>query len=184
MSFLKKPAVLIVLAAILFVSSTVLSVRVKLGNKCEDVTEFFYADTVDQKSIASLLRDFVSESQKLTVIASDYGIDTEEAEDQVSWLDMALRYNRGEENYLYSEYSALIKAMTSLQRQLDNAALNERDAAQVAASNETIATLQSQILTLASDYNSMVRSFNRRYGGFPADVMADFAGVELPEEFA
>ena len=45
------------------------------------------------------------------------------------WLDMALRYNRGDEDYIYSEYSALVKSLQSLRRQLGNASLSEQDRA-------------------------------------------------------
>ena len=184
MSFFKKPAVLIVLSVILILASTTLSVHAKLGRKSSEVTDIFYSDTTESKSIATLLREYSSASSTIALIASDYGLDTDDVSSQAYWLDSALRYSRGDEPYIYSEYSLLSKALVSLERQLESAGLNANDAAQVEGAFDELDSLQAQILALASDYNGQVRSFHRRYGGFPASFMASFAGVEMPEEFA
>ena len=183
MKFFKNPAVLLILSLLLIVSSTVFSTRVKLGGKCDDVTDIFYTDTAEQRSIATLLREIVTQSTSLSLIAQDYGIDTEDFDQQADWLEWALRSERGSERYIYVEYSELLKAFTALRRQLDSAALTQSDQAMVNAAENLIDADIAQITELSSVYNNAVRSFNRRYDRFPATFMASFSGVDMPEEF-
>lgn len=184
MKLFKRRWFAFLLAFVLVIGSTAISVRARLGRKCTEQTEFFYADTAEQQSIASLLRELIGESQRLTAIAVDYGLDAQDMADTADWLDMALRYNRGREAYIYSEYSAFVKAYNTLQRQLHNASLNPHDAELVSSAESAIGDYFAQITALASDYNSRVRSFNRNYGDPLSTFMAALADVDMPEEFA
>lgn len=176
-------AFVIIVSAILIVASTVLSTRSKLGGKADDVTEIFYADPAGGRSIASLLQELGSQAALLSAIAADYGVDAEDFSYEVDWLDMALRYNRGDESYICSEYNALMKSYQNVRRLLDSAALSDTDRAQADKAIALIDADSAEITSLASDYNAQVRSFNRRYGNPLATFMAEFAGVEMPEEF-
>lgn len=178
-----NPAFVIILSAALILGSTVFSVRTKLGGKADDVTELFYADTVDSRSLASILQEIGSQASLLAAIGSDYGLDVEDFSYQADWLDMALRYNRGDESYIAQEYSELVKSYQLLRRQLDGLSMSDADRAQASQAAAVIDADIVQITVLASDFNGQVRSFNRRYGNPLASFMADLAGVEMPEEF-
>ena len=176
-------AFVIIVSAVLIIGSTVFSVRTKLGGKAEDVTELFYADMVDSRSIASLLQEIASRASLLAAIGSDYGLDVEDFSSQIDWLDMALRYNIGDESYIAQEYSELVRSYQNLFRQLNGLSLSDADRTQAAQAAAAIDADIEQITALTADYNGQVRSFNRRYGNPLASFMARFAGVEMPEEF-
>ena len=179
----QSPAFIIIVSAILFVSSTVLSTRSKLGGKADDVTEIFYSDTSGSRSIAALLQEIDAQAALLAAIGADYGVDVEDFSYEVDWLDMALRYNRGDESYICAEYNDLMKSYQNVRRLLERAALNDADRAQAEKAAAVMDDDAALITALASEYNAQVRSFNRRYGNPLARFLAEFAGVDMPEEF-
>lgn len=186
MKFLRKTPVAVVIAALLVIAATLLSVNVKLGSKARAVTDGFY-DGVEyngytQKSIASHLKNINAYADGLITIARNYDIDTSDAEDASEWLKMALNYSHGYASYIYSEYQGLMKAVTTLEDQLGRAELSERDASGLAQYTSSITGAQSAIES--AGYNESVREFLRSYDRFPADVLGRLAGVEMPEYFA
>ena len=185
MSFFKKPGIAVFLTVIIVIASTLLSVNVKLGKKCQTITDGFY-DGVEfngytQKSIASHLKNINAYADGLVTIAKNYDIDTTDLEDASEWLKLALNYSHGYASYIYSEYQGLIKAVTTLEDQLSRVELSERDASGVAQYTSSITGAQSAIES--AGYNESVRELLRSYDRVPTDMLAAMAVVSMPEYF-
>ena len=186
MSFFKKKPVALLLTVIVMIASTLLSVNVKLGNKCQRITDGFY-DGVEykgytQKSLSSHLKNITAYADGLVTIARNYDIDTEDVEGASESLKQALSYSRGYESYTYSQYQALSKAVVMLEDKLSRAELSERDAEGVAQYSSSITGAESAMES--AGYNESVREFLRSYNRFPANFLGSLAGVKMPEFFA
>lgn len=183
MNFLKKPIVALLIAALIIYFSTALSVNVKLGAKCQDITDGFYDGVTYEgyahKSIASQIRNICAAADGMATIAKNYDIDTQDVSSATDEMKNALTY--GTVSYIHYLYEELLDAVKPLEDQLNRAELSERDADGLKQYSSTITGAQSVIDN--SGYNESVRSFLRSDMSFPADFMADLAGVELPELF-
>ena len=185
MSFFKKRGVAWVLAVILVTAATTTSVDAKLGRKAGDVIDGFYdgvyVDGYQQRGIGSHLSNLCSYADSLCIIADGYGYDTEDASWASEALKLAMLYSREDISYIYYDYADLLSALEKLTYQLQRADLSERDAASLEQYVSSIGETKSAIE--ASGYNATVREFMRKYSHFPADFMADFADVKMPEYF-
>lgn len=183
MKVLKKPFVAVLLSALIIFSSTLLSVDVKLGAKCQNITDGFYEGVVyegyQHKSIASQLRNICGAADGMVTIAKNYDIDTDAVSSATDEMKSALTY--GSVSYIHYLYEELLDAVQPLEDQLSRAALNERDADGFKQYSSTITGARSVIEN--SGYNESVRAFLRGYMHFPADFLAELSGVELPELF-
>ena len=81
MKLLRKPFVAVLLSALIIFSSTLLSVDVKLGKECQNITDGFYEGVVyenyQHKSIASQIRNICGAADGMVTIANNYDIDTD-----------------------------------------------------------------------------------------------------------
>ena len=186
MSFFKKRGIAFLLTVCVVIASTLVSVNVKLGRKCQSVSDGFY-DGVEfngytQKCIASHLKNFTGYADGLVTIAKNYDIDTGDVEDASEWLKLALNYSHGHASYIYSEYQGLIKAVNTLEDQLARTDLEDRDASGVEQYISSITGVQSAIES--AGYNESVREFMRSYDRFPTNILGTLANVDMPEYFA
>jgi hypothetical protein len=186
MSFLKKKPIALLLTVLVVVVSTLLSVHMKLGSKCQSISDGFY-DGVEfngykQKSLDSHLKNVAAYADGLVTIARNYELDTDDVEDASDALKLALRYSRGDASYIYFEYQELMKAVASLQDHLSRTELSERDADGVAQYTSSLIGAQSAMES--AGYNESVREFLRSYDRFPSDILGRLAGVQWPEYFA
>lgn len=186
MKFFKRPAVAVLITAIIVLASTALSVNIKLGEKCQQVIDGFYNGVyyngAEQKSIASQLRNIYSSADEIAAIAGRYDIDTEEILWCIDDLKLGLTYSPDEASYLYFCYDELIGEVKALEGKLRKTELEDRDAEALEQYISSIKDSQSAIES--SGYNESVREFLREYMRFPAEHLADFSGVQLPEYFS
>ena len=184
MNFLKKHFVAVLLSALIICGSTLLSADIKLGRKCQNITDGFYEGVVyenyQHKSIASQIRNICGAADGMVTIANNYDIDTDAVRAATDEMKSAL--NLSSVSYLYGLYENLLSALKPLEEQLSRAELSDRDAEGFAQYSSTISGAQSVIEN--SGYNESVRAFLRDQIHFPADFFAELAGVELPELFA
>lgn len=183
MNLLKKPFVAVLLSALIICSSTLLSVDVKLGKECQNITDGFYDGVVyenyQHKSIASQIKNICGAADGMVTIANNYDIDTDAVTAATAEMKSALSF--GSVSYLYGLYEDLLSALKSLEEQLSLTELSDRDADGFDQYSSTISGAQSVIDS--SGYNESVRAFYRDVVHFPADFLADLVGVDLPELF-
>lgn len=183
MNLLKKPFVAVLLSALIICSSTLLSVDVKLGKECQNITDGFYDGVVyenyQHKSIASQIKNICGAADGMVAIANNYDIDTDAVTAATAEMKSALNF--GSVSYLYGLYEDLLNALKPLEEQLSLTELSDRDAKGFDQYSSTISGAQSVIDN--SGYNESVRAFYRDVVHFPADFLADLVGVDLPELF-
>lgn len=184
MKFFKTPVVAVFLALIIILSSTVLSVNVKLNAKSRAITDGFYSgvryEGYTHPSISTQLSNICGAADGLVTLANNYDIDTGSVTLASRELKSAL--SNSSIPYLYSLYLDLMNEVNTLMDQLDRTDLTERDQSGLSEYGSTIIGAQSMIES--SGYNESVRTFLREQLRFPADVMADLTGVSIPELFA
>lgn len=183
MNLLKKPFVAVLLSALIICGSTLLSVDVKLGKECQNITDGFYEGVVyenyQHKSIASQIRNICGAADGMVTIANSYDIDADAVSAATAEMKSALSF--GSVSYLYGLYEDLLSALKPLEDQLSRAELSDRDAEGLKQYSSTISGAQSVINN--SGYNESVRAFYRDQVHFPADFFADLVDVDLPELF-
>jgi len=190
MSFFKKPVVAIVLSALIIISSSMLSVNLKLGDECRDIIHGFHdgvvVDGVLMPSIASQLRIIRGNADEIAYIAGNYGLDTEELTWASDDLRYGLLYSESDASYLYYCYEELLSELRDIESQLSGSSM------QTPVSVKDIELLNgyfdeiksAQELIEISGYNETVRQFNREQLRFPADFLGELAGVDFPELFS
>ncbi len=186
MKLFKNPVFALILTFVVVIASTLINTNIKFGRKCSEVRDLFYegvtADGYTQTPIAAHLENIASYADGLCTIARNYDIDTTEIEESNDFLKWSLQYNDTDASYIHSNYMQLSSDLNTLIDRLERAELSERDASGVEQYKTSIAGAVSAVAE--SGYNDTVRSFLRRYDHFPTNVLADMAGVEMPETFA
>ncbi len=163
------------------IASTLLNTRVKLGGQCEDLIESFYDTRSDEMSIGSQLQSICNAVTGLTAIAGHYSLDSSAANTANDYLQLGLKYSRGEAGTLHADYLKLLDAADELIGRLEQAQLSKRDAENLTLYTEGIDAARSNIE--ASSYNTEVQAFRRANIRFPAQLLAKAAGVEMPKLF-
>ena len=186
MSFFKRRTVALLLTLIVVVASTLLSTNIKLGRKAQDVTDGFFNGVVyngfQQKGIAAHLKNILAYADGMVTIARNYSLDTADAENASDSLKRALSYADGNISYIHYAYEELLSAVTILEDQLNRAELSERDAEGLRQYSDSLTGARSAIDN--AGYNESVREFLREYSQFPTKLLADLAGVKMPQYFA
>ncbi len=180
MSFFKKPVVAVILSAIIVISSTLLSVNLKLGDECREIIDGFH-DGVLMPSIASQLRTIRGNADEIAYIAGTYGIDTEELKWASDDLRYGLLYSEADASYLYYCYEELLDELRSIEKQLGETTVSGQDKELLSGYFDGIESAR-QLIDI-SGYNETVRQFNREKLRFPADILGELAGVDFPELF-
>ena len=176
MKLFKSPVFATILTIVVVFASILINTNVKFGRKCEAVTDQFFDGSA---SIASRLETVSSDAASLVAVAERYDVDASQVKSYAS----ALRGSLQSENVYMTRlaYSELSSSLTALTGQLANTELSAADKEDVERCTSSIADAQSAIN--ASSYNETVRSFQRRYDHFPTNVLADMAGVDMPQTF-
>ena len=186
MKFLKKPAVAVVIAVILVLSSSFISVNAKLGAKCREVTDIFYSgmryNNEFHPAIAEQLRSICTIANDLCVIAGNYDIDSQGLEDARSLVESAIVYSANDAGYIYYEYSGLRSELKSMTDKLSQKELTARHSKLLTDYEEQLKTFEYNIDT--AGYNEAVRAFLQEYDRMPTRFFADICGVQMPEYFA
>ena len=176
MKLFKSPVFATILTIVVVFASILLNTNVKFGRKCEAVTDQFFNGSA---SIASRLESLSTDAASLAAVAERCDVDAALVQSYNSALRGALQ---SENVYLTRlAYSSLSSSLTALTGQLANTELSAADKEEVERCTASIADAQSAIS--AADYNETVRAFQRRYDHFPTNVLADMAGVDMPQTF-
>ena len=116
MNLLKKPFVAVLLSALIICTSTLLSVDVKLGKECQNITDGFYDGVVyenyQHKSIASQIKNICGAADGMVTIANNYDIDTDPVSTATTEMKSALSF--GSVSNIYGLYEELLSALKSL----------------------------------------------------------------------
>lgn len=187
MNFFKRPYVAVVLSAVIVLCSTLVSINVKLENKCRDVSAIFYdgvrVSGYDYPAMAAPIKELCSLTDDIILIANNYGIDTEPLSSALSDLELAMQYSDDDVNYIGSCYSSFFKGLRSVENQLQNTGLSERHQTAMADYSVRIEACASSVTEGATGYNEYVRNFLRSYDKFPTDMWADLTGTWFPGYF-
>lgn len=186
MNFLRKPFVAMLISAIFVISSTLLSVHIRLTAECREITDGF-VDGIEyngeyQNGIAYDLRRLNSNIKDIADIAAGCGIDTEELLVKSEDLKLGLTYSSESASYLYYCYEELLVELRAVNGQIAEHELSDQNKEVLNACNSIISEAQTSISRSA--YNETVRHFIRDNRGFPTEILADLAGVYMPEYFA
>lgn len=185
MKALKRPSVAIILAVIIVLVSTFLSIKVKLNNEFQDVRNDFYNgvtyDGYKHPSISAQLIDICGAADGLAAIAEDYGIDCEELKDNSEYLNYSISHNYDFISSIYYSYTDVDESLTALKKQLANAELSERDAEGTAQYWKTIENAER--LIGESGYNDRVRNYLSTLSPV-TEFFADVFEIWTPEFFA
>lgn len=179
MNFLKKPYVAVIIAVLAVIGSTLLSVDIRFGRSCREISDGFYDGIGNKKSIAYQLNNYCSAADGLVTVARSAGIDA----DNVSELCYVLSEDIGSASVsvIYADYSALRSALTELMHTMDSSSTVDK-------STEMYKTYTGDLMSIPgviddAGYNESVRAFIRDKYHFPLNILAPIVGAELPEIF-
>ena len=178
MKFFRNRVVAILLCLIVVAGATLLNTRWKFGGLCREMTNSFYAD----EEIGRQLETLQAESLVLAALAESNGIDASALTAAASELESCLHDTSGSVSRVYEAYVRLNTALSGAEQKLLGKALSESDAEVASLTLARIHTAQTRIAS--SSYNDQVQDFRKRYDRFPTRLLANLAGVEMPEVFA
>lgn len=185
MSIFKKKLFVILIAVMIIISSTILSVNIKLTKEFREVTEGFYSGVmVDGKrdvSIHSQLMIIAREATVLANLAERNGLEVAELKDKAEWFSRDVATMEDNISYIYYIYQELLDKLTETAFALKELKLSAADEATAVSSLQTI--IEAQAVIDDSGYNDSVRKYLISLQ-FPTDFFAELAGVWPPEYFA
>ena len=179
MKFFKNPVVAVILSALIVLCSTLVSVNIKFGARCREITDEFYTG---DEAMVKPLNNISASVDGLVNIAGSYGLDCTAVSAAADRFASALRGSDGQVGALYQLYRDLMREEASLESALFRQELRDQDADSAQQYAEIIREAVDELED--SDYNESVRSFLRRYDRFPTNSLAALAGVAYPAYFA
>ena len=186
MKFFKNPIVAVLLAIVIIISSTAISITVKLNNKCNEVIDGFYYGTrlngQLMKSVYYNLNDLCELTSNVIVIADNYGISTKELSEELKELRAEISYHNDDIDGIYEEYDSFYNALFAVLLELSNTGLSERHLEYMASASDQISAIRSNIEN--SGYNESVRNFHKKFNKFPVKIFAEIFDIDYPEFFA
>ncbi len=186
MKFFKKPVVAVLMSIVIVIASTFLSVNIKLGKECQQITDGFYdgvySNGYTQKSLSTHLRNLCGYADGIVTIANNYDLDTTAVRQASDDLKLGLSYSYGQASYLYQCYEQLLSSAKELEDSLGRTELGDRDKEGLEQYESSITGVENAVQS--AGYNESVREFLRDYIKFPADFFVGLTGIDLPEQFA
>lgn len=186
MKFFRKPAAAVLVTIFIVILSTGFSIGIRIGAKCDEVTNLFYTGVRYNgelhPAIGDQLRSMTNIANGLCLIAENYGLDCEDVRDACEWVELALAYSPKEASYINYEYSELLKQMKSLEDKLYHQELSDRHTTMLADYSAQMKECEENIYN--AGYNESVRAFLQEYGKFPINNIATMFGAEMPQYFA
>lgn len=185
MSIFKKRVFVFLIAVLIVISSTLLSVNIKLTKEFQEVTDGFYngvlAEGQRDTSIHSQLMIIAREATSLANIGERNGIDVSELKDEAEYFTRDVITMEDDISYIYYCYQSLLEDISTAGYSLLAVELSSSDEAAAVSSLQTI--MEAQALIDASGYNDSVRRYLSSMQ-FPTEFFAELAGVWPPEYFA
>lgn len=183
MKLFKNPFVAVLLSLLMVISSTLISTNIKLGRRCEKISDGFYEGVIyngsKQKSISSNIKTVCGSADELAELAKSYDLDSDNLKEAAKLLRSEL--STGNISDIYSRYFLLLTSFNKLSRSLSELSLSESDA--LVLEQNTLSFTDACRSIDESGYNQSVREFYREELRFPADILGRIAGVELPQLF-
>lgn len=182
---LKKPFVARLIAVVLVVVSTLVAVKVKLGQAVTDIEAGFFdgviVDGIEHIPVSDPLRSICDVTDSILRIASNYGINTEEMSRQLDSIELSLAYSS-----LYGigdDYKELEDETDALLLRLESIGLSERHQAAMTTYLQSLTASRNELDEAAAAYDKTVREFRRSYERFPTSWWADKFWISYPESF-
>ena len=186
MAFFKKPIGAFLVSLALVLVATLVTVNVKLGNRCQDVTDGFYTGVLyngtEEESISDQLDSLLILADELEIVAEKYDVDVEPLSYAREDMQFGIMYSHNDISYLYYTYDELITSMRQLFDALSTAGMSQDDARTVQGIKDAASSAQEVIRQ--SDYNESVREYLLKYERFPTYIMGEFANVDKPQYFS
>ena len=183
MNILKNPVIAIFLCVLIVLSSTVISINVKLNKKCQEIVDSFYV--AKSNSSTSIYGDIVSMyelAEDIIVVADNYGIDTGKLTASISSLKNEVNFNNPEIDDIYEAYSAFYNELWDVELKLSEIQLSQRHMEYMNGAAKQVFELKTSIDN--AEYNNTVRTFYKRFDRFPVNIFADIFDIDYPEYFA
>lgn len=185
MDIFKKKLFSFLLAIIIILASTIFSVNYKMGKEINAVVDGFYTGKLingeTETSIYSQLLEVSRLAEQLADIADRNGLDSEDIRDETEYFSHDIITMQNDISYIHSCYKDLMDEILSMGYEISGVNLSRED------NEKTRLILQSVLdandIINRSSYNSSVREYLNSLQ-FPAEILADFSGLELPEYFA
>ena len=185
MKIFKKRFFAFILAFLIIVTSSLLSVNIKLNKEFSAVSEDFYSGVlIDGKrdiSIHSQLIIIGRAAEEIAAVAERNGLDVAEFMDNVDYFNHDILVMDGDFSYLHYLYGELLDDIMDVGTSINSTTLDSKDEQIVVKALEDIISAKENIENSA--YNERVRKYISALH-FPMDVLADITGAYLPEYFA
>lgn len=182
MKLLKKPLFAALLCILIVFTSTVISINVKLNNKCEAIIDSFYEGTIQQVPIYSNVVQLYEIAEDIILVAENYGIDTRALQSSIQNLRNELNFKNDDFSDIFSAYSSFTKELRSVEIALSSVELSHRHLEYMDAASKDIFELKTAID--ASKYNDSVKAFYKKFDRFPTNIFAEIFDIDFPEYFA
>lgn len=187
MKFFQRPFVAVVLSALIVLCSTLVSVDVKLQNRCDAVNDIFYEGTrvsgTEYPAMAEPMKQLCTLTDDVLLIAYNYGIDTGALSQRLDELESAMQYSDNDISYIGYCYGEFFKELRSVELQLQNTGLSERHQLAMDGYSTQIAECSAAITQGAAGYNERVRAFLKSFDKFPTNIWAGATGNWFPGYF-
>ncbi len=183
MNILKNPVIAILLCVLIVLTSTVVSINVKLNNKCEEIVDSFYISKNNNST--SIYGDIVSMyelAEEITVVADNYGVDTRKLSTSISSLKKEVSFHNPEIDDIHDAFSAFYNELWDVELKLSEIQLSQRHMEYMNSASKLVYELKVSIDE--AEYNNTVRTFYKRFDRFPVNLFADIFDIDYPEYFA
>ena len=186
MNLLKNPIIAVLLTILIVLSSTIISISIKLNNKCEAVIDDFYEGKLQHGIVyTSLYADICSMyelASEVSLVAENYGVNVKELNASISELKEELGFKNDDISEIYADYTSMYSYLRAVEIELSGIGLSQRHMEYMTEISAQIAQLKSSIDS--SSYNDVVRNFYKKFDRFPVNTFAAIFDVEYPEYFA
>jgi len=185
MKLFKNRLFAILLAAIIVIGSTLLSVNIKLNKEFSYVSDDFYngvlIDGKRETSIHSQLIVIGRASEDIAAVAERNGVDVTEFKDNIGYFNYDILVMDGNISYIHYLYEDLLDDIMEAGNAINSIQLSTQDEQIAVNALEQIINAKETIESSA--YNERVRKYISALP-FPMEILADITGAYLPEYFA
>ena len=188
MKFFKKPSTAVILSILVVYISTMLSINVKLTDKCIDVTDGFYdgvrVSGVDYPATYDSVKELCGLGDEIIVIAKNYGINTDDLYYALDGLESAISYSGEDITYIGWCYDDFLQQLKLMENQLNGTGLSQRHTAAMEEYSAEISAAVEATEENGAAYNETVREFIREYDRFPTSMWANLTDTYFPAYFS
>jgi len=173
------------LAALIVIVSSLISVNIKLNKEFSDVSNDFYngvlTDGKRDISIHSQLILIGRAAEDIAAVAERNNIDVSQFKDDVDYFNYDILVMDGNISYIHYLYEDLLDDIMDVGYALTSVDLSTNDEQAAVSALEEIIKAKENIEISA--YNERVRKYISSLP-FPMSALADITGAHLPEYFA